>query len=51
MPNAPSLGLEPPGFGAPRVLFLTASTIDFLRFEVHFSCSAWDTFGMGYELI
>ena len=30
-----------PGSGAPRILFLTALTIDILRFEVNFSCSVW----------
>ena len=29
------------GGSAPRTLFLTAFTIGFLRFEVHFSCSVW----------
>ena len=39
--EVPSLGREPPGSVATRILFLTAFTIDFLRFEVHFSCSVW----------
>ena len=39
MGSAPSLGWEPPGSGAVRIPFLTAFTIDFLRFEVHLSCS------------
>ena len=39
--SARSLGREPPGSGAPRILFLTAFTIDFFRFEVHFSFSVW----------
>ena len=30
-----------PGSGAPRTLFLAASTIGFWRFEVHLSCSVW----------
>ena len=42
MGSAPSLGREPPGSGDPRTLFLTAFTIDFLRFEVHLSCSVGD---------
>ena len=41
MARAPSLGREPPGSGAPRILFLTAFIIDFSRFEVHFRCSVW----------
>ena len=28
-----------PGSGAPRIFFPTAFPFDFLRFEVHFSCS------------
>ena len=27
--------------GSPRILFLTAFPIEFLRFEVHFSCLVW----------
>ena len=48
--------------GPSSILFLTVFTVNFLRFEVHFSCSVWvlrkysmtvffHTFGMGYELI
>ena len=37
--ECPVAGAGDPGSGAPRILFLTAFTIDFLRFEVHFSCS------------
>ena len=29
----------------PRTLFLSAFTICFLRFGVHFGCSVWDVFG------
>ena len=32
-------GAGAPGSGAPRILFLTVSTPDILRYEVHFSCS------------
>ena len=48
------------GSGAPRILFQTALTINFLRLEVHFSCSLLGlynetafrhTFGMEYEQI
>ena len=58
--ECPVAGAGAPGPGAPRILFLTAFTIDFLRFEVPFGCSVQvpaeetafrDTFGGGYELI
>ena len=39
--ECPVAGAGAPGSGAPRILFLTAFTIGFLRFEVHFSCPAW----------
>ena len=39
--ECPVAGAGAPGSEAPRILFLTAFTIDFFRFEVHFSCSAW----------
>ena len=39
--ECPVAGAGAPGSGAPRILFLTAFPIDFLRFEVHFSCSVW----------
>ena len=34
-------GAGAPGSGAPRIPFLTAFTIDFLRFEGHFCCPVW----------
>ena len=37
--ECPVAGAGAPGSGAPRILFLTALTFDFLRFEVHLSCS------------
>ena len=37
--ECPVAGAGAPGSGAPRTLFPTAFTIDFWRFEVHFSCS------------
>ena len=37
--ECPVAGAGAPGSGAPRTLFLTAFTIGFSRFEVHFSCS------------
>ena len=47
--ECPVAGAGAPGSGAPRTLFLTAFTIDFLRFEGHFSCPVWvlrrDSFG------
>ena len=39
--ECPVAGAGAPGSGAPRILFLTAFTIDISRFEVHFSCSVW----------
>ena len=39
--ECPVAGAGALGSGAPRTLFLTAFTIDFSRFEVHFSCSVW----------
>ena len=39
--GCPVGGAGAPGSGAPRILFLTALTIDFLRFEVQFSCFLW----------
>ena len=42
MHGAPEPGAPAPATGhSPRILFPTAFPIDFLRFEVHFSCSAW----------
>ena len=38
--ECPVAGAGAPGSGAPRIPFLTDFTIDFSRFEVHFSCSA-----------
>ena len=41
MRGAPEPGAPAPATGhSPRILFMTAFTIDFSRFEVHFSCSA-----------
>ena len=38
---SPEPGAPAPATGlSPRILFLTAFTIDFSRFEAHFSCSA-----------
>ena len=31
----------PGAWGSPRIPFLTAFTIDFLRFEGHFCCPVW----------
>jgi len=31
--------------------FLTVFPFDFLRRELHLSCSGWDAFGVGYEVI
>ena len=50
MRGAPEPGAPAPATGhSPRIPFLTAFTIDFLRFEVHFSCPVWvlrrDSFG------
>ena len=39
--ECPVAGAGAPGSGAPRTLFLTAFTIDFLRFEGHFCCPVW----------
>ena len=40
--RAPEPGAPAPATGhSPRILFLTAFTTDFLRFEVHFSCCVW----------
>ena len=40
--GAPEPGAPAPATGhSPRILFPTAFTIDFLSFEVHFSCSVW----------
>ena len=39
--ECPVAGAGAPGSGAPRILFLTAFTIDFLRFAGHFSCPVW----------
>ena len=42
MRGAPEPGAPAPATGhSPRILFPTAFPIDFLRFEVHFSCSVW----------
>ena len=37
--ECPVAEAEAPGSGAPRILSLTVFTVNFLRFEVHFSCS------------
>ena len=39
--ECPVAGAGAPGSGAPRTLFLTAFTINFLRFEGHFCCPVW----------
>ena len=42
MRGAPEPGAPAPATGhSPRIRFLTAFTIGFLHFEVHFSCSVW----------
>ena len=42
MRGAPEHRAPAPATGhSPRILFPTAFTIDFLRFEVYFSCSVW----------
>ena len=38
--ECPVAGEGAPGSGAPRILFLTAFTIDISRFEARCSCSA-----------
>ena len=39
--GCPVAGAGAPGSGAPRTLFLTAFTIDFLRFDIYFTSSVW----------
>merc|ERR550534_1694317 len=47
--GAPEPGAPAPATGhPPRIPFLIAFTVDFLRFEGHFGCSVWVLGGDGF---